>query len=97
MNFTNYIQAELLTLVPMLNIIGYWIKNKTKINNKYIPLILGLIGVVFCTIYTIGLNGIDVSSIMTGIIQGFLVASASVYANQVVKQTKKEEKDDDIE
>ena len=38
---TDYIKPELLILIPVLNIIGEIIK-QTKINDKYIPLILVL-------------------------------------------------------
>lgn len=87
MDFTKYIQAELLTLIPLLNIVGYYIKNKTKLDSKYIPLILGLTGVIFATVYTVGLNGFGFSGIMTGIVQGLLVAAASVYGHQIYKQS----------
>ena len=91
MDFTQYIQPELLTLIPILNIIGYWIKNKTKINNKYIPVVLGLTGVLFAVIYTAGINGFTLSAIATGVVQGLLVAASALYANQIYKQSGKDD------
>lgn len=95
MNYQELIKPELLVLIPVLNLIGLAIK-KSKIADKFIPFILGAIAVIlagayiFATEQIIGSQSI-VMAIFTAITQGILVAGASVYANQLVKQIKEEE------
>lgn len=81
MKVLEYITDKALILIPTLNIIGMIIKRLEKINDKYIPLILLLFGVLG----TIGLLGVSVDSV----IQGVLVAGTSVFGNQVIKQLSK--------
>ena len=81
MEVLEYITDKALILIPALNIIGMIIKRLEKINDKYIPLILLLFGVLG----TIGLLGVSVDSV----IQGMLVAGTSVFGNQVIKQLSK--------
>ncbi|MCI6388303.1 MAG: phage holin family protein [Ruminococcus sp.] len=81
MEVLEYITDKALILIPALNIIGMIIKRLEKINDKYIPLILLLFGVLG----TIGLLGVSVDSV----IQGVLVAGTSVFGNQVIKQLSK--------
>lgn len=92
----NYIKPELLVVAIVLYFIGMGIKNTEKINDKYIPLILGIIGIVISAIYVIAtslFNGYQsiLMAIFTSIVQGILVAGLSVYANQLVKQAQKTE------
>lgn len=93
MDYTNYINAELMILIPVLNAIGYWLKNKTKLKDKYIPLILGAVGIVLSIGYSFGGCGGDspIVCLTTAAVQGVLIAASSVYANQIYKQTKKED------
>lgn len=88
-NFETYIKPELLAVSVVLYIIGLMIKNTEKISDKYIPSILGIVGVVICSIYVIGLEGFNPLSIFTAITQGILVAGCSVYVNQLIKQSAK--------
>lgn len=83
MDFTQYISQNALILVPVLYIIGIIIKNTEEIKDKYIPIILLVIGILGA----VGIMGISVDSI----IQGVLVTGASVYTNQLIKQTCKKE------
>ena len=46
MDFTTYITQQALVLIPVLYIIGYIIK-RSQINDKYIPILLMVIGVTF--------------------------------------------------
>lgn len=89
MDFLNYIQPELLVLVPALYALGSIIKNTEKINDKYIPLMLTVIGIVLSCIYVLGTEGITAISIFTAFVQGVLVAAAAVYSHQLIKQSKK--------
>ena len=79
----------------MLYFIGIGIKNTEKIKNKYIPIILGCIGIIISAIYVVAtsdFNGYKTvfMGVFTAIVQGVLVAGASVYINELIKQNKKE-------
>ena len=91
-----YIKPELLVLVLVLYLVGFGLKKTEKVSDKYIPLILGLLGILISSIYVVATSSITgyqsvLMMIFTALVQGILVAGASVYINQVVKQTKKEE------
>jgi len=47
----NFIKPELLILIPVLYFIGVAIKNTTLIKDKFIPLILGLIGIILSSLW----------------------------------------------
>jgi hypothetical protein len=82
-----YIMPELLIGVLFLAVIGKLIKNAEVVDSRWIPLILGIIGVIFAPAYILIFGVIaDVpQAIFTGIIQGALIAGAAVYGHQVVK------------
>ena len=84
----DYIKPELLVLIPVLYILGVMFKKTEKINDKYIPVMLGIIGIVLSAIYVSAVSGICLMSVFTAITQGILVAGAAVYVNQLVKQNK---------
>ena len=89
----SFIKPELIILVPVLFIIGKAIKN-SEVKDKFIPVILGIVAIILCSLYVYGTTDIQnskefVMSIFVVITQGVLVAGASVYADQLVKQTKK--------
>lgn len=87
-NFEEYIQPELLVLIPVLYIIGAALKKTDLINDKFIPIILGAIGIILSCLYVIATCGFSAISIFTAITQGILVTGASVYINQIWKQSK---------
>ena len=89
MTFENYIKPELLILVVVLYVIGLMLKNTMLIKDKFIPLTLGVIGVALSLFYVVGTEGFSVMGVFTGFTQGVLVAGASVYANQLFKQSSK--------
>ena len=96
MQITEYIKPELLVLIPVLYAIGYGIKKTKNISNKYIPLILGAIGIVFCTFYVLATSDIAgyksvLYCIFTVIVQGILCAAGATYVNQIYKQSKEDE------
>ena len=83
-------------LAIVLYFLGVAIKNTEAIKDKYIPLVLGFVGIIFSAIYVVATSTIasyqDVLTIIfTSIVQGILVAGASVYVNQLIKQNNKEE------
>lgn len=93
MDITSYIEPKLLILIPVLYMLGLMIK-KSEINDKYIPLILGVMGIILATVYSLignELKGVEklLSVIFAGVTQGLLCASASVYVNNIFKQMKR--------
>lgn len=84
----DYIKPELLVLIPVLYILGLMLKKTEKINDKYIPVMLGIIGIVLSAIYVAAVSDICLMSVFTAVTQGILVAEAAVYVNQLVKQNK---------
>lgn len=101
MDYMNYIEPGLLGLVPVLLFLGTVIKHATSVNNKWIPLILTVISVFLSTITTVvqvspfGVWQDALSAVLTGITQGILVAAAAVYGNQMWKQMKEGDEDDE--
>lgn len=94
MNYQDYIKSELLILVPVLYFIGIGLK-KSKLPDKWIPVVLGVSSVVLATIWVVAtadITGLQetASAMFTAVTQGVLVAGASVYANQLYIQAKKE-------
>lgn len=95
MEFQEYIKPELLVLIPVLYLIGVGLK-KSALSDKWIPLVLGIAGVVLSAVYVLATGEMaDARGWLLGgftaITQGILLAGASVYVNQIVKQSKKEE------
>lgn len=85
----DFIVEESLILIPVLYIIGLMLKNSYVLKDYMIPWILLVVGVVG----SIALNGLSVYSV----IQGILVTGASVYTNQLVKQSTIKCKEDKID
>ena len=79
MDILKYIVEEALIVIPVLWVIGKLLKEIPKIQNWLIPWILLVIGVLA----TMGIMGFTVESA----IQGVLVAGASVFGHQLLKQT----------
>lgn len=89
-----FIKPELLVLVPVLYLVGVALK-KSAVNDRHIPWILGVAGVVLSYLWIAGtcqLGGPQeiVLAVFTGIVQGVLAAGASVYCSQLLIQSKKE-------
>lgn len=99
MNWHDYIKPELLILIPVLYFVGLAIK-KSKINDTLIPIILGCAGTLLSAIYLFASTQVNsaqavFTAIFTAITQGILVAAASVYGNQILKQASKQKKEAD--
>lgn len=84
MNFLEYIIEEGLVMVPVLFILGEIIKRTELLNNKWIPLVLLVISIGFTPLLLGGY-------IATSIVQAVLVAGATVFGNELIKQTTKAE------
>lgn len=92
----NYVKPELIVVAVVLYFIGMWLKKAETVADKYIPMILGAIGIVLCAVWVLATCPFDTAqniamAIFTAIIQGILVAGLSTYVNQIIKQSKKTE------
>lgn len=92
----NYVKPELIVVAVVLYFIGMGLKQAQAVKDKYIPIILGGIGIVLCAIWVLATSplgtGQDIAmAVFTAIVQGILVAGLSTYINQIVKQTNKSE------
>ena len=83
MDVMNYIIENALILIPVLYILGSFLKGLENIKDKYIPLVLLAIGIGF----SVAIIGFSVDAI----IQGILVTGVTVLGNQLIKQSKKDE------
>ena len=89
-----FIKPELLILIPVLYIIGMGLK-ASQFKDKFIPLTLGAISIVLSALYVVATTDTEgfkhiAMAIFTAITQGILTAGASVYFNQIYKQSKKD-------
>ena len=92
----NYVKPELIVVAVVLYFVGMGLKQAGAIKDKYIPLILGGVGVVLCAIWVLATCPLDTGqniamAAFTAIIQGILVAGLSTYVNQLIKQSQKTE------
>ena len=92
----NYVKPELIVVAVVLYFIGMALKNAEAVPDKYIPLILGGIGIMLCAIWVLATCPLDsgqniAMAVFTAIIQGILVAGLSTYVNQIIKQVQKTE------
>ena len=83
MDFMNYITENTLVLIPVIYIIGMFLKGLKGVSDKYIPFVLMFVSIAF----SIAMLGLNVDSI----IQGILISGATVLSNQLIKQSKKSE------
>lgn len=93
MDFTQYIKPEMLVLVPVLWLIGAALKRTPKMSDWLIPYILGAAGIIMAGIWVGSEEGVTLVSLFTAFTQGILVAGASVWSHQLVKQTRKKNAD----
>jgi K+ transporter len=83
MEFINYVTENALVIIPVLYIIGNILKGTSKVSDKFIPVILLPIGIIFSI-------GVMKSISVDAVIQGVLVTGVTVYSNQIFKQISKE-------
>lgn len=101
MDIINYINPELIILVPALIVLGLMMKDSIRIPDTAIPAILGGVGVLLAvawcmaTAQPVGLWAI-VLTLVTAVIQGVLCAGAAVYADQLGKQKAKAKAGDTV-
>ena len=96
MEFLEYINPDMLLIVPVLWVFGWILKQASFIADKLIPLILGGTGILLAVCWVFGAEeAVNGTAVFTALTQGILCAGAAVYGNQIVKQLfKKDGKDD---
>ena len=92
----SYVKPELLIVVVVLYFIGVKNKKSENISDKFIPMILGILGMLICGLYVFATSTVSGSqevamALFTAITQGIIVAGLSTYVNQLIKQSGKEE------
>ncbi len=90
----DYIQPELLVLVPFLYILGMFAKEAACVPDNLIPALLGVAGVAVAVVWvlasTVPIGAAAVAlAIVTALVQGILCAGVAVYCNQIIKQKQK--------
>ncbi|HBF6022429.1 TPA: phage holin family protein [Clostridioides difficile] len=83
-NLISFIPEQLLILVAALSIIGKGCKKYKQLDNKYIPIILLVLGIGF-SIWMLGLSP-------NAVLQGIICWGLSIGINQTYKQLKDGEK-----
>ncbi len=81
MEFKDFIVEQALILIPVLYIIGVFLKQSNAIKDEIIPLVLLSLGIL-CSNLLLGFG-------IQSTIQGVLVTGTTVLTNQVVKQADK--------
>lgn len=89
MDVKEYIKPELLVMVPVLYVIGMMMKRTKKIDDRLIPSVLGVVGVILAAAYVLGTEPPSMIGAFTAFTQGILAAGMAVYINQQIKQAKK--------
>lgn len=98
MNIIDYIRPELLLIVPVLWVLGKLLKEAAFIRDKFIPLILGGVGILLAVCWVGGsTEPFGVTGFFTAVTQGILCAGVAVYGNQIVKQVRKDDEPKDEE
>ncbi|NSI89814.1 phage holin family protein [[Clostridium] scindens] len=92
----NYVKPELIVVAIALYFLGLWLKQAAFVKDKFIPLVLGIVGIFVCGIWVMATatfsTGQDIAlAVFTAIVQGILVAGLSTYVNQIIKQIGKDE------
>lgn len=80
MEILEYIINEALIIIPVLWILGCFLKRTPKVQDWIIPWVLLLVGVILA----VGIIGLTVDAA----VQGILVAGAAVLGHQLLKQTQ---------
>ncbi|HBF2562791.1 phage holin family protein [Clostridioides difficile] len=83
-NLISFIPEQLLILVAALSIIGKGCKKYKQLDNKYIPIILLVLGIGF-SIWMLGFSP-------NAVLQGVICWGISISINQTYKQLKEENK-----
>lgn len=91
----SFILPEILILIPVLIIIGMMLKKIENIKDWTIPIILGVIGILFAIMILGFKEGFSGPIILNGILQGILAAGMAVYVHQLTIQTTRKRREDE--
>ena len=83
MDTLSFVWENRLVLIPVLNVLGWFIKNTRLIPDRFIPIVLLLIGIILSVC-------IECRFTADAVIQGIFAAGAAVMGNQIQKQIKKD-------
>ena len=83
-NLISFIPEQLLILVAALYVLGLGFKKYKQLDNKYIPVVLLILGIGF-SVWMLGLNA-------DAVLQGVICWGISIGINQTYKQLKDGEK-----
>lgn len=83
-NLISFIPEQLLILVAALYVLGVGFKKYKQLDNKYIPVLLLILGIGF-SVWVLGLNP-------NAVLQGVICWGISIGINQTYKQLKDGEK-----
>lgn len=78
-NIIDYVIKEALIVIPVLWVIGAWLKRTPHVPDWTIPWALTVLGVAFCLCI--------VGQSIDGVMQGILVSGAAVLGHQLLVQT----------
>lgn len=84
MDILEFVTEQAYIMIPALWVMGYVIKNTKLIKDKFIPLSLLVVSVAFSPILLGGYTA-------ENIVQAVLVAGGAVFADQLIKQSGKDE------
>lgn len=90
----SYMEPRIYALAIAIYIVGIGLKKWRLINDRFIPLILSGISMIFVALAVISSNTFAdfhevCGAIVTIFIQGVICAAIAVYANQIVRQLQK--------
>lgn len=91
MDIAQYIKPEMLVLVPVLWMIGAALKRTPKVPDWSIPYALAGFGIAGAGMWVCAAEGVSLMALFTAFTQGVLVAGASVWGNQLVRQAGKKD------
>lgn len=83
LNVLKYISENVLVLIPVLYILGVFLKRLEALKDKYIPFVLLAAAILLCI-------GVNEKANVNAVIQGVLITGVTVLGNQMYIQTKKD-------
>lgn len=94
--FVKYVKPELMIVAIVLYFLGMWLKQAAFLKDKYIPIVLGALGIFICGLWVASVHQFEdaqaaFAGVFAAVTQGILVAGLSTYVNQIIKQLNKEE------
>ena len=85
----NYVKPELIVVAIVLYFVGMGLKQAQAVKDKYIPLILGCVGIVLCAIWVLATGSLATTqdgamAVFTAIVQGILVAGVGMCVDKII-------------